>query len=275
MADPTQIDQVLINLVGNARDALSPGGQVSISITGVELDASYALAHGGVELVPGPFVCLSVADNGRGMDRATVAKIFEPFFTTKPMGQGSGLGLSMVYGIVKQHGGFVWAYSEPDFGTTIKVYLPAAVAEPAVRAPAESAARGTGCVGETGARVLVVEDEPVVRALVVRSLQAAGYQTLEAGDGAEALAVVRREQGRPDLVLTDVVMPAMNGRELGEALARLHVHLPVLYMSGYAVDDVRQRGLVPIGAPFVQKPFSPDGLVDQVRALLNGGNGRA
>ena len=270
LADPTQVDQVLINLAANARDAMSTGGRLTIGIDDVPLDASYARAHTLNRLIPGVYVRLSVSDTGCGMDAPTLAKIFEPFFTTKPVGAGTGLGLSTVYGIVKQHDGFIWAYSEPGLGTTVKVYLPAAAAD-AVDAPepvGEPTADREPALGSQV--VLVVEDEASVRNLVRRSLQAAGLIVLEATNGRQALETVATMSQPPDLVLSDVIMPGLNGRELSEALALTQPDLPVLFMSGYTGDDVLARSLLPAAAPFVQKPFAPEELVARVRMLLAG-----
>jgi PAS domain S-box-containing protein len=267
VADPTQVDQVLINLAANARDAMGTGGRLTISTDEVTLDESYAREHGLKHVVPGAYVRLIVSDNGCGMDRHTLAKIFEPFFTTKPVGSGTGLGLSTVYGIVKQHDGFIWAYSEPDHGTTFKIYLPAAaVGQPAT---APESVRDTRLERrlEPGL-VLVVEDEAAVRQLVRRSLEAVGLTVLEAENGQQALDVVARRRERPKLVLTDVIMPGLNGRELSERLATTQPGLPILFMSGYTDDDVLARSLLPAEAPFIQKPFGPDELVAKVRTML-------
>jgi PAS domain S-box-containing protein len=267
MADPTQIDQVLINLAANARDAMGTSGRLTIATDEVMLDESYGRVHGVKHVVPGPYVRLTVSDTGCGMDRATLAKVFEPFFTTKPVGSGTGLGLSTVYGIVKQHDGFVWAYSEVGLGTTIKIYIPAAAAGSASTAPAVVDAPADRAPIEPGL-VLVVEDEPAVRQLVRRSLEAVGLTVLEAENGQQALEVVSRRQERPRLVLTDVIMPGLNGRELSERLARSQPGLPVLFMSGYTGDDVLARSLLPDEAAFIQKPFAPEELVARVRAML-------
>jgi PAS domain S-box-containing protein len=266
VADPTQVDQVLINLAANARDAMGTGGRLTISTDEVVLDERYAREHGLKHVVPGPHVRLIVSDTGCGMDRATLAKIFEPFFTTKPVGSGTGLGLSTVYGIVKQHEGFIWAYSEPGHGTTFKIYLPAAAAEQVSMAgprdaPVERAPLEPGLV-------LVVEDEAAVRQLVRRSLEAVGLTVLEAENGQQALEVVARRRETPKLVLTDVIMPGLNGRELSERLATTQPGLRVLFMSGYTDDDVLARSLLPAQAPFIQKPFGPDELVAKVRTML-------
>ncbi|MBA3554050.1 MAG: PAS domain S-box protein, partial [Gemmatimonadales bacterium] len=270
LADPTQIDQVLINLAANARDAMSNGGRVTLGVEGMLLDESYARAHGVGHLALGPYVQLTVSDTGSGMDRATLAKIFEPFFTTKPVGAGTGLGLSTVYGIVKQHDGFISAYSEPGLGTTMKIYLPAAPTEAeSDEQPVPGIARAQVPELER-AIVLVVEDEPAVRNLVRRSLEGAGLVVVEAQNGREALEMFGGRAERPRLVLTDVIMPELNGRELSEALASSEPGVPVLFMSGYTGDEVLARSLLPETAPFIQKPFAPEELVARVRTLLFG-----
>jgi len=270
LADPTQVDQVLINLAANARDAMGTGGRLTIGIDQVQLDASYARAHTLNRLIPGAYLRLSVSDTGCGMDAATRAKIFEPFFTTKPVGAGTGLGLSTVYGIVKQHDGFIWAYSEPGLGTTVKVYLPAASADATDDAAPAGEPITDGVSGLDAHVVLVVEDEPSVRNLVRRSLEAAGLTVLEAANGRQALETVATMREPPSLVLSDVIMPGLNGRELSEALALTQPDLPVLFMSGYTGDDVLARSLLPSTAPFIQKPFAPEELVARVRMLLAG-----
>jgi len=268
VADPTQVDQVLINLAANARDAMGTGGRLTISTDEVMLDESYGREHGLKHVLPGAYVRLIVSDTGCGMDRQTLAKIFEPFFTTKPVGSGTGLGLSTVYGIVKQHEGFIWAYSEPGHGTSIKIYLPAASAEVAAVVPAKGLETRVERTRLEPGLVLVVEDEAAVRQLVRRSLEAVGLTVLEAENGQQALDVVARRRERPKLVLTDVIMPGLNGRELSERLATTQPGLPVLFMSGYTDDDVLARSLLPDEAPFIQKPFGPDELVAKVRTML-------
>jgi PAS domain S-box-containing protein len=268
LADPTQVDQVLINLAANARDAMGTGGRLTIAVDEVVLNEPYARAHGIKHVSPGEYVRLTVSDTGCGMDRATLAKIFEPFFTTKPVGSGTGLGLSTVYGIVKQHEGFIWAYSEPGHGTAIKVYFPAAT-EAAVRAAVTPAIESPSARKplEPGL-VLVVEDEAAVRQLVRRSLEAVGLTVVEAENGHQALEVVSGRREPPKLVLTDVIMPGLNGRELSERLATSQPGLPVLFMSGYTGEDVQARSLLPEEAAFIQKPFAPEELVAKVRTML-------
>ncbi len=264
-ADRSQLEQVLINLVLNARDAITGGGRVTIETAPVELDAAYARRHTDVAIPTGPYVLLAVTDTGCGMPPEVQARAFEPFFTTKPVGQGTGLGLSTVYGIVKQNEGFIWAYSEVGRGTVFKVYLPR------VTAPAGRATEPEGPEEPVGGRetILVVEDEEVVRLLASRGLREHGYRVVEARNGAEALAYLEAHPGTVDLVISDVVMPEVGGRELGRRVARLDRGVPVLYISGYTGDDVIQRGLLDPGAPFQQKPFTPMTLARTVREMLD------
>ncbi len=264
-ADRGQMEQVLVNLVLNARDALVHPGRVTISTTTVYLGQGYAQRHADVKLSIGSYVLLSVTDTGCGMEREVQARIFEPFFTTKPVGQGTGLGLSTVYGIVKQSDGFVWAYSEPEQGTTFKIYLPQV-------GPGRTSSQledRTGAPRGGTETILLVEDEPMVRGLAARGLREYGYRVLEAADGAEALRLVSDFGHGMDLVISDLVMPAMGGRELGHQLAQLDPTLPVLYMSGYTDDDVLRRGLMEPGAPFQPKPFTAEGLARRVRDMLD------
>jgi two-component system, cell cycle sensor histidine kinase and response regulator CckA len=271
LADPTQVDQVLINLAANARDAMTTGGRLTIGTDDIVLDESYARAHGVSRLAPGPYVRLTVSDTGCGMDRVTLGKIFQPFFTTKPVGAGTGLGLSTVYGIVKQHDGFIWAYSEPGLGTTMKLYWPAAgeACDLAELEPMPDSSAERPAPLEP-ALVLVVEDEPSVRNLVRRALESAGLVVVEAENGRKALEKVAMMPEPPTLVLTDVIMPGLNGRELSEALTLTQPEVPVLFMSGYTGDDVLARSLLPANAPYIQKPFAPEELVARVRLMLSG-----
>ncbi|MGZ8398739.1 MAG: PAS domain S-box protein [Gemmatimonadales bacterium] len=264
-ADRGQLEQVLINLVLNARDAMDGHGRVSIQTSRALWDETYADRHGGVDLPLGHYVMLAVSDTGRGMAPEVQARIFEPFFTTKAVGQGTGLGLSTVYGIVKQSGGYVWVYSEPGLGSVFKIYLPAAQGEHTGQAAVERPA-----VPERGSEtILVIEDEDVVRNLACRGLREHGYSVLEARNGVQALQYIEQNLGTIDLVISDVVMPEMGGREFGESLSRVEPALPVLFMSGYTGEDVVQRGLLEPGAPFQQKPFTPAGLAIKIRAMLD------
>ena len=264
-ADRGQLEQVLINLILNARDAMERHGRVSIQTEPAVLDEVYACRHEGVDFPHGHYVMLAVSDTGSGMDPEVQARIFEPFFTTKAVGQGTGLGLSTVYGIVKQSGGYVWVYSEPGQGSVFKIYLPAARSEEPVLTHLERPEDPHG----GSEMILVIEDEDVVRNLAARGLREQGYSVVEARDGVQALQFIEQHLGGIDLVISDVVMPEMGGREFGQKLARLEPTLPVLFMSGYTGEDVVQRGLLEPGAPFQQKPFTPASLAIKVRAMLD------
>jgi two-component system, cell cycle sensor histidine kinase and response regulator CckA len=254
-----------MNLVLNARDAMPQGGQVNVETAAIELDVTPSVWQPEAEAPPpGRYAVLSVSDTGHGMDPPTLKHIWEPFFTTKPAGHGTGLGLSVVYGSVKQSGGFVWVESEVGKGTVVRVYwpeIPMSVDQRDETPVPPPARRGT----ET---VLVVEDEQAVRALIVRTVTSFGYRCLEARDAAEALRLLEQEHGRIDLVITDVVMPGMSGGRLGELLAEHHPMLPVLYTSGFANDDVIRRGLLDASRPFLQKPFAPNDLAGKMREVL-------
>nr|MBI3613674.1 PAS domain S-box protein [Nitrospirota bacterium] len=263
-ADPGQIEQVIMNLAVNARDAMPEGGKLTIETANVDLDEAYASRHMAVE--PGPYVMLAISDTGHGMDEETQARLFEPFFTTKEKGKGTGLGLSTVYGIVKQSGGIIWVYSEPTRGTTFKIYLPRVVAV-SERASLTSVAgaefvRGT----ET---ILLVEDEESVRALACEALEEAGFHVLGARHGAEALVISHQHQGPIHLLLTDVVMPEMSGRVLADRLAPQRPAMKILYMSGYTDNAIVHQGVIDPGTAFLHKPFSPDALVRKVREVLD------
>ena len=266
-ADPGQLEQVLLNLTLNARDAMPQGGRLLIETRPIELTAEHAGARPGVRIEPGRYVALNVSDTGRGMDGATMSRIFEPFFTTKAAGQGTGLGLSTVYGIVKQSGGYIWPYSEPQVGTTFKIYLPVTAQAAAVAAaparPAAPAGRG-----ETA---LVVDDDALVRGITVRALAEHGYHVLQADRGQAALELLNGKSEPIDVLVTDVAMPGMGGRELATRVAALRPGLPVLFISGYTDDDVIRRGLLEQGQPFLQKPFTPDELARRVHHLLRVG----
>jgi two-component system, cell cycle sensor histidine kinase and response regulator CckA len=240
------------------------GGTLTLETRDVVLTEQYITMRPGIAIVPGPYTSLVVSDTGVGMDEETIRHLFEPFFTTKPVGQGSGLGLAMVYGIVKQSGGYIWAYSEPGRGSTLKLYFPAVPAAPLPAAPApESRAVAPG-----GATILVVEDDPVVRAMARRALSEAGYTVLEAGNGREALDVAAVESSL-DVVLTDLAMPGIGGRELARRLREQRPDLPIVYMSGYTDDEVIRRGLLDSGVPFLEKPMSPETLLGKIRQVLD------
>ena len=264
-ADPGQLEQVIVNLAVNARDAMPNGGRLTIETRNVELDEAYATDHPGV--TPGHYVLLAVTDTGVGMDEETKARIFEPFFTTKVRGKGTGLGLATVYGIVRQTGGHIWPYSEPGKGTAMRLYLPR-VDEPVepIERPSEAPVellRGN----ET---ILLVEDEAPVRAVTRQLLERNGYTVLEASDGAAALALVSGDGRGPeiDLLLTDVIMPGMSGRELAKQLQSRRSRLRVLYMSGYTDDAVVRHGMLEPGLAYLEKPFRPAALLRKVREAL-------
>lgn len=261
-ADPGQLEQVIMNLVVNARDAMSTGGKLTIESGRTRLAARGRLVQ---DLPPGPYVQVSVTDTGMGMDAATQARIFEPFFTTKERGKGTGLGLSTVYGIVKQSGGGLLVQSAPGKGSTFTVLLPEIEAEQDVLHE-ESEEIGPGG-SET---ILLVEDEPGVRTLVRDTLSIHGYNVLEARHGIEALLVANQHAGTIHLLLTDVVMPQMSGRELSDQLRRVRTDLAVLYMSGYTENAVVQHGVLAPGTAFLHKPFTPDELAKTVRGVLDG-----
>jgi two-component system cell cycle sensor histidine kinase/response regulator CckA len=261
-ADAGQLEQVIMNLVVNARDAMPMGGQITIRTANVELDDG--AAHDKVELGAGPYVALTVSDSGIGMDEETRVHIFEPFFTTKEPGKGTGLGLATVFGIVKQSGGHIFVQSEPANGSTFKVYLPrVAPTGEVLQRPART--RDSARPGET---ILVVEDEPAVRALARRVLESRGYNVLEAGTGHEAI-LAAKTAGKIDLMLSDVVVPDMNGRRIADHILPLRPDLKLLFMSGYTDEDVKQHGILDAASPFLEKPFTPDSLARKVREVLD------
>ncbi len=262
VVDRGQLGQVIVNLAVNARDAMPDGGTLSLSTAEVELDEGYAFAHAGV--VPGAYVCLQVTDSGMGMSEDTREHVFDPFFTTKET--GTGLGLSSVHGIVRQSGGHIWLYTEPGIGTTFRLYFPVAVgAEAAVHVP--PAAERPSARGDEA--ILFVEDEETVRVIVAETLRSYGYAVLEAGGGAEAIRVAGEHRGAVDLLLTDVVMPGMDGRELAARLTAEHEGLAVVYTSGYPADSVTRSSIGESRAAYVQKPYDPAELAATVRSVLD------
>jgi PAS domain S-box-containing protein len=266
-ADPGQIEQVIMNLVVNARDAMPRGGVLTLETANAELDRHDATEFLGAK--PGPYVRLQVHDTGHGMDEATKAQLFQPFFTTKTSEKGTGLGLSTVFGIVKQSGGKLEVYSEPGKGTCVGVYLPRIDAKVPVEAegPSAKVARGT----ET---ILVVEDDEMVRNLVRDTLSRHGYQVLDAAESVEARRKSDNHKGAIQLLITDVIMPRVNGRDLAIQLARRRPEMKVLYMSGYTDNMILNSGIAHGEVAFLQKPFTPMALAQKVREVLEEGNGK-
>lgn len=263
VADRGQVEQVLINLAANARDATHTNGIIAVEAEAVSLDHDTLQLHREEGVPAGRYVRLTVRDDGEGMAPETVTRAFEPFFTTKAVGHGTGLGLSMVYGIAKQSSGYAHIESALGAGSAVSVYLPLVEADASTAQERPAASRGRG------ERVLVVEDETVVRSLARRGLEAAGYTVYQAPNGSAALQFLSTKAGMIDLVLTDVVMPNVNGRQLAEAMAEQHPGLPVLFMSGYSGDEITRRGLMVLGASFIQKPFTLEALALAVRQRLD------
>ena len=264
LGDMGQLEQVIMNLSVNAQDAMPDGGELTIETALVELDEAYAREHESV--VPGAYILLTVSDTGCGMEPKTLEKMFEPFFTTKVNGQGTGLGLATVYGIVKQHNGSIWAYSEPHQGTTFKIYLPIC-SQPARHheSPGQSSSEING-----SEHILLVEDNEQVRTLAHKLLERTGYTVLTAKNGPEALTMLERYEGHLHLLLTDVVMPEMNGKQLFKRVSSHYPEVKVLYMSGYTENVITQRGVIEAGINFLPKPFSIDSLSAKVREVLDG-----
>ncbi|MGH9750263.1 MAG: response regulator [Candidatus Polarisedimenticolia bacterium] len=259
--DPGQLEQVIMNLAVNSRDAMPRGGTLTLETGNAELDAQFARVH--PPTVPGRYVVLAVTDTGVGMDKETRARVFEPFFTTKEPGKGTGLGLATVYGIVKQSGGYVWVESEPGRGTVFTIYLPR-VDEAADHA----AAAGPAVSGPGTETVLVLEDEPTLREVVRQSLESRGYKVLLAESGAEALAICASHPGPIHLMVADVVLPVMDGRATADRAVPLRPELRVLYMSGYTDEAILHHGVLDPGVAFLHKPFTPDALLTKVREVL-------
>jgi CheY-like chemotaxis protein len=264
-ADRSQIEQVILNLAVNARDAMPGGGRLTIETANVELDSSFTRVP--QVLAPGKYVMLAVTDSGMGMDAATQAHIFEPFFTTKEKGKGTGLGLATVYGIVKQSGGYIWVYSEPGHGATFKIYLPRIEDESSSlveREPSEAHSLPRG----SSEMVLLVEDEKGVRELAREYLETSGYQVIEAEDGHTALELAAMHAGPIDVLLTDVVMPGIGGRELAERVVQIRPGIKILYMTGYTDRAIVHHGILETDAVLLQKPFTLATLASKLREIL-------
>ena len=262
-ADPNHIEQAIVNLAVNARDAMPLGGYITIETCNIRIDEAYSKTHIGVN--PGEFVMIAVTDTGHGMDSATRQNIFEPFFTTKQRGKGTGLGLATVYGMVKQSGGDIWVYSEPGHGTTFKIYFPQ-VGEPVSAGSMENPERLRHHGGET---VLLVEDETQVRELEIRMLAQLGYAVLPACNGQEAIDVSRAHAGKISLLVTDVVMPNMSGKQVADALVASRPGLEVLYLSGYTENTVVVHGVLDSSVNFLSKPFTQEALARKIREILS------
>lgn len=264
IADPGQIEQVIMNLAVNARDAMAMGGRLIIETANIELDEAYVAQHRGAAI--GKHVMIAVSDTGIGMDEATQKRLFEPFFTTKPSGRGTGLGLATVYGIVRQSQGSIWVYSESGKGSTLKIFLPVAASATENVSPVLAADSPTANGTET---LLVVEDQHEVRALIATALRRRGFTILQAATSDEALEIGRRHDGPLHLILTDVVLSGVGGREVARRLVRIHSGARVLYMSGYTDDAIVHHGVLEPGVAFIQKPFNGDALARMVRAVLD------
>ena len=252
-----------MNLAVNARDAMPNGGKLTIETANVFLDHNYAHLHFGV--IPGTYVLLAVSDTGSGMSDEVKSHIFEPFYTTKEVGKGTGLGLATVYGIIKQSGGYIWVDSEVDKGTTFQIYLPPANMEcetKQIQEVTDESAYGAE-------RILLVEDEEIVRNLMRQMLETCGYQVIEASSGVEALEIFKQTDHKIDLLLTDVVMPLMGGRELAENLVNLQPHIKVLFTSGHTDDSIVRHGVNEADINFIQKPFTFDNLTNKIRDVLD------
>ena len=261
LADSGQLEQVVMNLAVNARDAMPDGGSLILETADVELDEGYAISHEAV--IPGRYVMLAVSDNGTGMSKDVQERIFEPFFTTKTAGIGSGLGLAMIYGIVKQHHGYIYVYSEPGKGTTFKIYLPA-VQKDVIEADRKKVPLLNG--NET---ILVVDDDPFIRKLTVDMLTPLGYSLLQADNGANALKTSDAFEGAIDILITDVIMPGMNGKELADAFLLKRPKAKVIFMSGYTTDAIAHRGIIEKETAFIQKPLTLYKLAGKLREVLD------
>jgi CheY-like chemotaxis protein len=263
MIDPAQVDQIMVNLCVNARDAIAGVGKITIETGNIGIDEAHCADHAGY--VPGDYVLLVVSDDGSGMAPEIINKVFEPFFSTKSQDKGTGLGLATVYGIVKQNRGFINIYSEPDEGSTIKIYLPRHMGQSG-KAFSESSWATSSSRGET---ILVVEDEPSILRLTRKMLQGLGYSVLTANTPSQAMALAKEHPGKIQMVITDVVMPEMTGRDLADRLHSIDPSIKLLFMSGYTANVIAQRGVLDEGIIFIQKPFSRESLAAKVREVLD------
>ena len=263
--DPGQIEQVIINLAINARDAMPKGGKLTIETDNADLNENYFREHGIEGEKPGHYAVLAVSDTGSGMDKKTLEHIFEPFFTTKEVGKGTGLGLSTVYGIVRQNNGFIWVYSEPGQGTTFKVYLSEVKKDAGMEKKEQTPVDDPGG-SET---VLIVEDNDLLRNFAQKALRGYGYRVMDAENGEDALRVCKEHDGQIDLMITDVIMPKMGGREAAKRLQPLYPQMKVIYMSGYTDNAIVHHGVLERGLNFLEKPFTPEGLARKAREVLD------
>jgi len=261
--DPGQLQQVILNLALNARDAMPRGGRISLSTQSVVLETE--LMEGGASIPPGQYTCLQVQDTGEGIDEDTLCNIFEPFFTTKGVGEGTGLGLATVHGIVTQSGGYVSVISAPSQGSSFRIFFPE-VDQPKEEPPIEVIAKPS--LSQGSGTILLVEDEEALRRLLREALEEAGYKVLEAGNGSEALETGEGFNGRIDLLVTDVVMPGISGHECAQRFRLLYPKASVLYISGYTDDVLLRHGILEEGISYIQKPFTPDTLIPRIRSLL-------
>jgi two-component system cell cycle sensor histidine kinase/response regulator CckA len=259
--DIAQMHQVLLNLVVNARDSMPDGGDLTIETYSMRLDRHYCRLNADAR--PGSYAVLSVSDTGTGMDQETKKKIFEPFFTTKEVGQGTGLGLSVVYGIVKQHGGFVNVYSEPGKGTVFRIYIPLA------NGPAETKAVSQGLLPKGNEIILIAEDEPALRDIASEVLQTLGYRTLVASNGEEAIQIFKKQSQEIDLVLLDVVMPKQGGREAYEEMRKIKPSVRSVFMTGYSLGGIHTNFILEQGIDAIQKPYSSEVLGKKIREVLD------
>jgi len=261
-ADPGQIEQIIMNLIVNAKDSMSNGGEIIIETAEVQLDRHYVSKR--VEVKPGKYVLLAISDTGEGMDEDVLPKIFDPFFTTKEQGKGTGLGLATVYGIVKQHDGYIYAYSEKDKGTTFKIYFPASN-----KTTEETENKSTvAAVLQGNETILIVDDSPSIRQLIVAILKPLGYKCLQAGSGDDAIDVLREYSGEVHLLLTDVVMPGMSGRDLSTIIGKERPEMKVIFMSGYTENIIAHHGVLEQGITYIAKPITPVALTQKIRSVL-------